>query len=187
MQSAVPLGQGGMLAVLGIETEKIKTMIDNNFENIKCYLANDNSNGQIILSGKNEELEKFSLLLKEKNIKNIKLPVSAPFHCELMRNATIKMEKIINDQNIQNPKYNVISNVIGSDPRIGHSHMQVPGPDGRKGFGGACFPKDTAAFNAFSEGSFSVLEKVIQENNKYRDQYELDAREKEQNIVYMTR
>ncbi len=86
-----------------------------------------------------------------------------------------------------NAKYNVISNVIGSDPRIGHSHMQVPGPDGRKGFGGACFPKDTAAFNAFSEGSFSVLEKVIQENNKYRDQYELDAREKEQNIVYMTR
>tara|TARA_B100000035_G_scaffold81144_1_gene68041 strand:+ start:997 stop:1923 length:927 start_codon:yes stop_codon:yes gene_type:complete len=115
MQSAVPLGQGGMLAVLGIETEKIKTMIDNNFENIKCYLANDNSNGQIILSGKNEELEKFSLLLKEKNIKNIKLPVSAPFHCELMRNATIKMEKIINDQNIQNPKYNVISNVSATE------------------------------------------------------------------------
>ena len=115
MQSAVPLGQGGMLAVLGIETQKIKTMIDNNFENIKCYLANDNSNGQIILSGKNEELEKFSLLLKEKNIKNIKLPVSAPFHCELMRNATIKMEKIINDQNIQNPKYNVISNVSATE------------------------------------------------------------------------
>jgi len=84
-------------------------------------------------------------------------------------------------------KYNVISNVIGSDPRIGHSHMQVPGPDGRKGYGGACFPKDTSALAAFSQGAFSVLEKVIEENNVYRDQYELDEREKEQNVVYMTR
>ena len=53
------------------------------------FFANDNSKGQIIISGKNDELEKFSLILKEK-IKNLKLPVSAPFHCELMREATIK-------------------------------------------------------------------------------------------------
>jgi nucleotide sugar dehydrogenase len=81
-------------------------------------------------------------------------------------------------------KYNVIVNAIGSDPRIGHSHTQVPGPDGRKGFGGACFPKDTNAFNTFSKGEFSVLEKVISENNTYRKEYELDEREKEQKVKY---
>ena len=111
MQSAVPLGEGGMLAVLGVETEEIKNIIKENFESIKCYLANDNSNGQIILSGKNNELDKFALNLKERKIKNIKLPVSAPFHCELMREATIKMENLINDQEFEDPKIKVVSNV----------------------------------------------------------------------------
>ncbi len=111
MQSAVPLGEGGMMAVLGVETEEIKKLINDNFKNIECFLANDNSNGQLILSGKIDELDKFSSLLKEKKIKNIKLPVSAPFHCELMREATIKMEKIINDQKLKDPKFKVVSNV----------------------------------------------------------------------------
>ena len=81
-------------------------------------------------------------------------------------------------------KYNVIANAIGSDPRIGHSHTQVPGPDGRKGFGGACFPKDTNAFSFFSDGVFTVLEEVIRANNVYRSEYELDEREKEQKVNY---
>ncbi len=111
MQSAVPLGQGGMLAVLGIETSELKKIISENFNQIRCYLANDNSKGQLILSGKNNDLDKFSLLLKEKKIKNIKLPVSAPFHCELMKDATLKMEKIINNQKFNHPKFNIVSNV----------------------------------------------------------------------------
>ena len=115
MQSAVPLGEGGMLAVLGIEAEEIKNIIKENFENIKCYIANDNSNGQLILSGRNLELEKFSFILKEKKIKNIKLPVSAPFHCELMREATNKMEKIINQQKLEDPKFKVVSNVTARE------------------------------------------------------------------------
>ena len=81
-------------------------------------------------------------------------------------------------------KYNVIVNAIGSDPRIGHSHTQVPGPDGRKGFGGACFPKDTNAFSTYSRGEFGVLDEVIKLNNTYRKQYELDDREKEQKVNY---
>ena len=72
MQSAVPLGQGGMLAVLGIETSEIKKIISENFNKIRCYLANDNSKGQLILSGENIELEKFSQILNNKKIKNIK-------------------------------------------------------------------------------------------------------------------
>ncbi len=115
MQSAVPLGEGSMLAVLGVEAQEIIKIMDENSENIKCFVANDNSKGQIILSGRNLELDKFSLMLKEKKIKNIKLPVSAPFHCELMRSATIKMEKIINTQKIENPRYKVISNVTASE------------------------------------------------------------------------
>ena len=115
MQSAVPLGEGGMLAVLGIQAQEIKNLIEENFKFIRCFLANDNSNGQLILSGKNTELDKFALLLKEKKIKNIKLPVSAPFHCELMRSATIKMKKIINDQKLESPKYRVVSNVTAEE------------------------------------------------------------------------
>ena len=114
MQSAVPLGEGGMLAVLGVETSKIKNIIIENSKNIKCFLANDNSNGQLILSGNNAELEKFARVLKAKNIKNIKLPVSAPFHCELMNKATVKMEKIINEQIFKEPKFNIVSNVTAS-------------------------------------------------------------------------
>ena len=115
MQSAVPLGEGGMLAVLGAETEQIKKILNDNFTNIKCFLANDNSKGQLILSGKNEELVKFASILKDEKIKNIKLPVSAPFHCELMRNATIKMEKLINEQLIKDPNYKIVSNVTAEE------------------------------------------------------------------------
>ena len=115
MQSAVPLGEGGMLAVLGVETKEIQKMISKNFDKTKCYLANDNSNGQVILSGKNSDLDKFSENLKKNKIKNIKLPVSAPFHCELMKNATIQMDRIISSQKFQNPKIKVISNVSASE------------------------------------------------------------------------
>lgn len=85
---------------------------------------------------------------------------------------------------VTDSKYNVIVNAIGSDPRIGHSHTQVPGPDGKKGFGGACFPKDTNAFSTYADGNFGVLDEVIKHNNIYRKQYELDDREKEQKVNY---
>ena len=115
MQSAVPLGEGGMLAVLGQDPEEINKLIKSNFDNIKCFLANDNSIGQLILSGKNSELEKFEKILKEKKIKNIKLPVSAPFHCELMGKATITMRKVLNNQEIKEPKYKIVSNVTATE------------------------------------------------------------------------
>ena len=115
MQSAVPLGEGGMLAVLGQDPEEINKLIKINFDHIKCFLANDNSTGQLILSGKNSELEKFEKILKEKKIKNIKLPVSAPFHCELMRKATITMRKVLNNQEIKEPKYKIVSNVTATE------------------------------------------------------------------------
>jgi len=79
--------------------------------------------------------------------------------------------------------FNNVVKAIGSDPRIGHSHTKVPGPDGKQGYGGACFPKDTAALFNFDNG-FTLVEKCISINNEYRKQYELDDREKEQKVKY---
>jgi UDP-glucose 6-dehydrogenase len=69
------------------------------------------------------------------------------------------------------------------DSRIGPSHTKVPGFDGKLGFGGACFPKDTAAFINYNN-CLTLLQEAVTINNKYRAQYELDDREKEQNITY---
>ncbi len=79
--------------------------------------------------------------------------------------------------------YNRIISAIANDPRIGHSHTIVPGFDGKRGFGGACFPKDTKALSYF-DPEFSILKDVITANNKIRSTYEKDSREKEQNVNY---
>lgn len=77
-----------------------------------------------------------------------------------------------------------ITDIISQDRRIGSSHMQVPGPDGKRGFGGACFPKDTNAMARFSNGEFSLLKNVLTINSEYRKLYELDEREKEMNVTF---
>lgn len=76
-----------------------------------------------------------------------------------------------------------IVKVVGMDKRIGSSHTKVPGFDGKQGFGGACFPKDTSAFVNYNK-CLTLLEKAININNEYRARYELDDREKQQNITY---
>ena len=79
------------------------------------YIANDNSAGQIVLSGKNEDLEKMMADLKSANIKNIKLPVSAPFHCKLMNKATIVMNEELMKLQFKEPENTLISNVTGKE------------------------------------------------------------------------
>ena len=111
MQSAVPKGQGGMLAVLGPDVEKINQIIETNKDKFICYVANDNSVGQIVVSGNNQDLDNFSSELKNNNIKNIKLPVSAPFHCKLMDSATKIMNEEISKIEFNSPKVEIISNV----------------------------------------------------------------------------
>lgn len=81
-------------------------------------------------------------------------------------------------------QYNVIVGAIGADPRIGHAHTKVPGPDGKQGFGGACFPKDTKAFSLFAQNRLTVLNEVIARNNEYRRRYAPDPREQEQKVRY---
>ena len=115
MQSAVPKGEGGMVAVLGSEIEKIEKIIEENKNKYECFIANDNSNGQLVVSGNNIEIEKFILDLKSNSIKNIKLPVSAPFHCKLMKKATDIMGKEIEKLEFKDPKNLLISNVTAKE------------------------------------------------------------------------
>ncbi|MDA7712672.1 ACP S-malonyltransferase [Candidatus Pelagibacter sp.] len=115
MQSSVPKGVGGMVAVLGSEIETIEKIITDNKDKYECYIANDNSMGQIVLSGKIDDLEKMMSDLKAANIKNIKLPVSAPFHCKLMSKATLVMNEEIAKLNFKEPENKLISNVTGKE------------------------------------------------------------------------
>ena len=115
MQSAVPKGEGSMVAVLGSEIEKIEKIIEENKDKYECFIANDNSNGQMVVSGNNNEIEKFILDLKSNRIKNIKLPVSAPFHCKLMKKATDIMGKEIEKLEFKDPKNILISNVTAKE------------------------------------------------------------------------
>ena len=115
MQSSVPKGEGGMIAVLGSKVEIIEKIIEENKNKYECFIANDNSEGQIVLSGSNKDLEEMMIDLKSNNIKNIKLPVSAPFHCKLMNKATVIMNEEISKLDFEDPNNTLISNVTGKE------------------------------------------------------------------------
>ena len=115
MQNSIPNGQGGMVAVLGSTVEIIEKILKDNDQEIKAQIANDNSVGQVVLSGKVEDLDKLILILKEKSIKNIKLPVSAPFHCSLMNSATKIMIEEIDKLNFKSGENTLISNVTADE------------------------------------------------------------------------
>ena len=114
MQTAVPKGIGGMVAILGSTIKIIEDMIDSNKNNFDIQIANDNSDGQIVVSGKLIDLDRFIEILKLEKIKNIKLPVSAPFHCELMNSATKIMEEEINKIDFAKG-YNVLMSNVTAD------------------------------------------------------------------------
>ena len=114
MQNSVPKGQGGMVAVLGSTVEIVEKILQDNEKNFKAQIANDNSEGQIVISGKTEDLDKLITILKENSIKNIKLPVSAPFHCNLMSKATDIMSVELNKLNFLESENKLISNVTAN-------------------------------------------------------------------------
>ena len=111
MQNAVPKGVGGMVAVLGSNIKNIENILKDNKNNFNLEIANDNSEGQIVVSGKLSDLEKFCEVLKSLGIKNIKLPVSAPFHCILMNNATKIIENEIKKIDLSKGFNTLMSNV----------------------------------------------------------------------------
>ena len=115
MQNSVPKGEGGMLAVLGVKIKDIEKILRDNKKKFNAQIANDNSDGQIVLSGKNKDLESLSNFLKDNKIKNIKLPVSAPFHCELMTKATEIMKKELEKVDFKKSNNTLISNVTADE------------------------------------------------------------------------
>jgi len=119
MQDSVPKGEGGMLAVLGSKIEDIEKILSDNSNTFKAEIANDNSNGQLVLSGKIKDLEIINDFLKIKKIKSVKLPVSAPFHCSLMSKATEVMSNQLKRVDFKHSNNVIFSNVTGkevSDP-----------------------------------------------------------------------
>ncbi len=110
MQNAVPLGKGLMLAVMGMKKEELNSLIKE-IKNGVCEIANDNSHGQIILSGSKESITEINDLLKRDKKKSILLPVSAPFHCSLMLPAAEKMKDLLNKVSFAKPDISLVSNV----------------------------------------------------------------------------
>ena len=115
MQNSVPKGEGGMLAILGLKINELEKILQDNQNNFEAQIANDNSDGQIVLSGKTKDIQILSEFLKDKKIKNIKLPVSAPFHCNLMSKATEVMTKELQKLNFKQSKNILISNVTANE------------------------------------------------------------------------
>lgn len=119
-------------------------------------------------------------------------PVEASFYKYAMNNFLAMKISFLNQlksvMDEYGGSYNQLSRTLGADGRMGHSHMKIPGPDGKEGFGGACFPKDLSAFINFVERKTSVDPTLLKTtklfNDTVRSQYELDDREKEQNVNY---
>ncbi|MBO9498625.1 MAG: ACP S-malonyltransferase [Novosphingobium sp.] len=98
MQAAVPVGVGAMCALLGADIEKAQKLADAAAEGQVCQVANDNDPGQVVLSGHREAIERAVAMVKEFEIKRgVILPVSAPFHCDLMGPAADAMAKALED------------------------------------------------------------------------------------------
>tara|TARA_Y100000590_G_scaffold279252_1_gene313544 strand:- start:683 stop:1600 length:918 start_codon:yes stop_codon:yes gene_type:complete len=117
MQEAVPAGQGAMIAVLGMTIKEVEEEINLLPKEVICEIANDNSTTQVVVSGKKNAIEIFSDNLKKKKKKGILLPVSAPFHCSLMKKAAENMKDKIENTNFLKPKPDIISNVTAKEEK----------------------------------------------------------------------
>jgi len=115
MQEAVPEGEGSMIAVLGMSIEEVESEVKLISENEVCEVANDNSNSQVVVSGKKKAIQILSDNLKAKKKRGIILQVSAPFHCSLMNKAAERMKSKIENTNFLKPMPGIISNVTAKE------------------------------------------------------------------------
>lgn len=113
MQKAVPVGVGGMVAILNLDPEIVQAICDEvNKPDSLCAIANDNSPGQIVISGHKEAMDKAAALALEKGAKRaLPLPVSAPFHCALMQPAAETMQAALAETDVKEPVVPLIANV----------------------------------------------------------------------------
>ncbi|TLP48910.1 MULTISPECIES: ACP S-malonyltransferase [Cohaesibacter] len=133
MQQAVPVGEGAMAAIIGMDIDDVKEVADSASEGEVCQVANDNSAGQVVLSGVKAAIERATRLAREKGAKRaLLLPVSAPFHCALMAPAADVMSQALAKATINQPVVPLIANVLAgpvSDPEAIRRHLveQVTG------------------------------------------------------------
>ena len=120
MQKAVPVGEGAMAALLGLDFETAQAVAEEAAQGDVCEAANDNAPGQVVISGTKAAVERAIILAKEKGAKRaMSLPVSAPFHCTLMQPAADAMEEALGAVTMQAPVVPLVANVIAeavSDP-----------------------------------------------------------------------
>lgn len=120
MQRAVPVGEGAMAAILGLDFDAVRAAAEEAAEDQVCTPANDNAPGQIVVSGHTAAVERAIKIAKEKGAKRgMLLPVSAPFHCSLMQAAADEMAEALSEITINAPAVPVIANVTAdpvSDP-----------------------------------------------------------------------
>lgn len=108
MQRAVPVGEGAMAAIIGLSFDDVQSITDT----ASCELANDNSDGQVVISGSKNTVEKACELASEKGAKRaLMLPVSAPFHCSLMQPAANEMQEALANASFNTPSIPVVANV----------------------------------------------------------------------------
>ncbi|MEZ5791309.1 MAG: ACP S-malonyltransferase [Nitratireductor sp.] len=121
MQAAVPVGQGAMAAIIGLDEAEVATACDKVRGNGCCQIANDNGGGQLVISGSRNEVEKAAELAREMGAKRaLMLPVSAPFHSELMAPAAEAMARALAEVEVKAPVVPVVANVLAapiSDPQ----------------------------------------------------------------------
>ena len=115
MQQAVPVGRGAMAAIIGLEEDGVEALCADCADAGVCQIANDNGGGQIVISGARESIEKAVAIAAEKGAKRaLLLPVSAPFHSELMQPAADAMRAALDDVSVRKPVVPLVANVIAS-------------------------------------------------------------------------
>ncbi len=122
MQSAVPVGEGAMAAILGLDLDAVRSVADEAAQGEVCQAANDNDPTQVVVSGSKAAVERAAEIAKEKGAKRaVMLPVSAPFHCALMQPAADVMAEALSSVEIKSPTVPLVANVRAeavSDPDV---------------------------------------------------------------------
>lgn len=116
MQAAVPVGEGGMAAILGLSLEEVEAVVAEAAEGDVCVAANDNDPAQVVVSGEIEAVARATEIAKANGAKRaLMLPVSAPFHCELMAPAAEAMAQALSEVDIGRPAVPLVANVLAHD------------------------------------------------------------------------
>ncbi|MBY6081541.1 ACP S-malonyltransferase [Ruegeria arenilitoris] len=112
MQSAVPVGEGAMAAILGLDLDAVRAVAEEAAQGEVCQAANDNDPTQVVVSGAKAAVERAAEIAKEKGAKRaVMLPVSAPFHCALMQPAADVMAEALAGVEIKAPEVPLVANV----------------------------------------------------------------------------